>query len=670
MFIRIPRTFVRTHMLQGVAAALILSILPLGAAHAAADCASTFQMSGDPGSGLVFDARTNGIGVNARDALGMVKKIASDMKLTMSDGVVTGDHATIELKSVETVTTDAMDIEVALDRDSASIKATYPPHAPASEAVMRDYLCRFLGQIRPGAPMSVAAPTATYQASNGSGPMPGPFTPAKTQAFCLANATFHLDAIDDKRAFFRTWTLYDGGDGAQAALARVKAKLAAIGGMRVTSEHYVGQQGTLGIFVDAPGKMVLEGPPAFAMRLDIDESTETVSLSAAPRGNQVLSGAETGFVMCSLVAAATRTPEPPAVVPKAATEKRAIFTNPFKKKDPLAEAKARGELAADAFELVRARAAHAGKGIVIMPLLDMDTKYQSADTHAIQVKFLAQYWGDRSGVVVWRARGRPGDEFTAGSWGGQDVIGLHGFFGSLTVGKSRFAIFYLDPGTYDLSAASQEQRGAAPPPAAAKRVARAGVGSYVAKKTEERGFFATKEWRDATHETRSSQQSACVTEEAGSGRCVESQSYRQQYNVQTSEAGYVNVIHEAPQESVDVSAELSKPFASFDVTRGEVVLIDGFVPDLASFKTDPASCEASADTTRCSLSEFSLWRIPTKEGDIQHLLSTVSAEASIRSVIGAAKLRPVTISATALPESRDEGVWETGWARRYVMKVH
>lgn len=670
MFIPRPRTFVQVPTFRFLAAALILSLVPFTAARAAADCASTFRTSGSPAEGLAFDATTEGTGVDARNALGMVKKIAKDMKLTASDGVVNGEHAEIDLQSVETVTTDAMAIRVVLERGSASIKATYPPGTPASEAVMRGYLCDFLGKIKPGAPVAADSPVATYKPSDGSGPMPGPFTPAQTQAFCLANATFHLDAIDDKYASFRTWTLYDGGDGAQAAFARVKAKLASMGGMRVTSERYFGQQGTLGIAVDAAGKMTLQGAPAFAMRLDIDESMGTISALATPRGDQVLSGAQTGFAMCSLIAAATRTPMPTAVAAKGAEEKRPVFTNPFKKKDPLAEVKARGQLAADAFELVRARAAHAGKATVIMPLLDMDAKYRSVDQHAIQAKFLAQYWGDRSGGVVWRARNRPGDEFTAGPWGGEEVVGLHGFFGSFTVGKSRFGVFYLDPGTYDLSATTTERRGASAPQVAAKHVARAGVGSYVATKTLERGYFATKEWRDATHETRSSEQSACVTEEAASGRCVESQTYREQYNVQTSEAGYVNVVHEAPLESIDVTTELSKPFASFEVARGEVALVDGFMLDADSPKFDSSTCEASGDVTRCSLNEFSLWRIPAQADDIQHILSSVSSDVPMRGVISAAKLRPVTINATALPEPKAPGFWETGWARRYVMKAH
>jgi hypothetical protein len=669
MFISRARTFVQVPAPRYIAAVLILSFIPFGAVHAADDCASTFRMSGSQAEGYVFDARTDGTGVGASDALGMVRKVALDKKLSASDGVVAGEHAEIELRSFETVTTDAMALAVALDRGSASIKATYPPGAPASESVMRVYLCQMLRAIKPGAPMAAAAPIAAYPSSSGSGRAPAPFTPAKTQAFCLSNGSFYVDAVDDAHAPYRTWTLYDDGDGAQTALARVKSKLAGMGGMRVTSERYFGRQGTLEIMADAPGKLLKQGSPGLPIRLDIDDAMGTISVAAAPHGDQWIEGSQMRFAMCSLVAAATRTAMPPAVAPEGVPAKRALFTNPFKKSDPMAEAKAKGQLGAEAFALVRARAIYAGKAIVIMPVLDMDTKYQTIDVHDIQVKFLAQYFDDRSGAVVWRARNRPGDEFTAGPRRGQAMIGLRGYFDDFTIGKSRFAVYYLDPGTYDLSAASIERRGAALPQSAGKHASRSPIGSYVATRTMERGFTATKEWREATHETRSTEQSACVMEEAASGRCVQSENYRQQYNVQTSEAGWVNVIHEAPLASVDVTTDLAKPFASFDVAPGEVVVVDGFAVDAESAKADAATCEVSGDTARCSLGEFSLWRIPVTAGDAQRIVSVIRAGEPMRAVIGAAKVRPVTINATALPELTDAGFWETGWARRYVMRA-
>jgi hypothetical protein len=115
------------------------------------------------------------------------------------------------------------------------------------------------------------------------------------------------------------------------------------------------------------------------------------------------------------------------------------------------------------------------------------------------------------------------------------------------------------------------------------------------------------------------------------------------------------------------SVELSKPFASFEVSRGDVAMIDGFFMDRNGDQADASSCKASEGGATCQLTGLTLWRIPARIDDVRKNLGTLKEGSTAWRIFSGAKIVPLTVNATAMPDALDG--YEAGWARRYIMKA-
>jgi len=512
--------------------------------------------------------------------------------------------------------------------------------------------CILIGSIDTAASAGVAQSTSTS------------FKPEQTQAICHMNFSPGSAPLDSGRSNYSTWTMYDGGDGAHAAFARAKSRAAASTGMVVTSERYFGKQGQLGISVTPDSSLSINGNQVLSMQVDMDDGMGVISVSMQTENGQLLAMDAAEFTMCSMVAAATQTPAPPS--PGAdGEERKPIFSNPFRKKDASSSVRESQELQRNVLDALYKRAAQAGKAFVVMPVLDMDTKYREFTTKQLQTEHLAAYFADGTSHSIWRSV--QGGELSAGPWTASYAVGLHGFWGSVVVGKSNYALYMLDPGTYELKAASIERRGGILPTTNGNPMTARGIGTITAVKTLDRFFTVSTKWQDPVYTTQYYDQSYCVQEIAASGRCVTWDTQRLSYQQQAWAGGFKDKIEKNMVPGLTTLAELSKSFASFTVASGEVALVDGFVFDRDSAAIGKDSCKPAGDAVTCALTELGMLRIASSPEDLRQGLAQIKGDSPARAIFSAAKPAVLQVNASPLADTKDD--YEAGWARRYVFSV-
>lgn len=668
-----PKSIVRLAIVAG------FLVLPFATVQAAESCESTFKSSGSKLSGLSFEAIDADTGVSAGDAIIAMKALAGPEGFTVGKQSLSGGRGSLQLVQPASAVARSYTVDVSATNGIVSMKSDLPSGMDASAPAVKTYMCGLLAKVRPGRIPAVDAVTSPEQGVSGGVPAPAPranvlpvpFSPEKTAALCNANVAVNVEFADDTRATIGSWTLFDNGEDAHASMARVKQAVVSSPGMRVVSERYFGRQGTIEL-MSSPVPATNDPADDVPMRVDVDTGMGAVSVVMQTTLGGATFGGWSAYHVCRMAAIATGTPLPaqPGNAPE--KPKRKIFNNPFKKESSaskaIAERAAVRKAQSDALDALYQRAAHAGKAFVIVPVLGMDRKYKDLDTKQVQTEKMAEFWADGSASVQWRASGEKAEELSIGPWTNLTRVGLHGFVEYVDVGKARYALYLVDPGDYDLMAARMDRRGGVVPKPTGGKVAAATVGTFVAKNTSDRFYDLTQEWHDATYTTNGYDQSYCALQEMPSGRCIQWGSQRQQYQTQTSAAGYRDKIKAKMVPGLSTTAELAKPFASFVVAAGDIVLLDGFTLDREGVEVDANSCKAFGDGAKCGLTDFVLWRLPAVPRDVQAGLT-----ASLDPVVGArwfSSAVPKVLNVVGKPKPEPMDGYEAGWARQFGLKAH
>lgn len=652
--------------------AAFLTGLPIAGVHAQS-CELSFKVSGDRAHGWTYEATDAGTGVGAGDALAAMKTLAGPEGFTVGKESLSGDLGTLKLVQPASAVARSYTVDISAATGSVSMKTDLPSGMDANPESVRTYMCGLLAKVRPSS--QIASGTGVIAGASGAGSpaVPKPFSPEQTAALCMANVAVNVEEVDDSREVIGSWTLYDGGGDAHAAFGRLKQLAASEPGMRVASERYVGQQGTLEL-VSTPVPATNDPADDVPIRVDVDAGMGAVSVVDTMRRSTAALGGWPAYHVCRMAAIASGTPlpaKPGAAAPEA--PRRKLFNNPFKKQESplnavLAKRYAAQKAESDAQEAFYERATHAGKAFVIVPVLSMERKYRGIDTRTLQTQKIAPFWADGSANVQWRASGAQGDGMIVGAWTNLTRVGLHGFLDVVDIGKARYALYVVDPGKYELVAAAMESRGGfIPKPPGGKPVS-ATIGTYATKNTTDRFYAIGQEWHDATFEAHSYDQSYCMREIVGSGQCVQWGSDRQHYDTQTSAAGYRDKLETKMVPGLTITTELTKPFASFEVARDDVALVDGFMLDRDGPAIDPNGCKASGNGATCGLTELVLWRLPAALQELKDGLAASGESPAKPTLFSKAVAKGLTVHARALHEPLDG--YQAGWARQYELKAH
>lgn len=611
---------------------LALGTAPWITARAADTCESTFKSSGSPASGLMFDARTSAGNVNANDAIEQMKVIGAAEEFTVGPARANGANATLVLVQEATSVARGFEFQVsAQDRGPVTMHVGMPAGMKAKDEDVRIVMCRMLGQIKPVGQASVAqartrpadsAPVVSVPAAllrpalASSGPLPGPVTSQASTQLCMANWTNTMTDVAMRDTTYGTWTLGSGSDEATVALGRVKQALAGMPDLKLRNETYHDRAGLLTIDVVQPDAYVvrpldnsLPDMRPFPLELEYDASMGAVSVVVRPNQEQLVRDPLLRYVACTLAAVVNH-----AAMPKVPKDdsKRSLFNNPFKKaSDPAAILADTKRQQVDAKARLYQRAFFANKAIVVTPNLDVSGKYWQMSERDRLVDAMVDYWMDLTAVILWQRQGSTKEPpLRTGYHTGIASTGLRGFVGSLVGPGKIYGVYFVEPGTYELTGAVSHMRRATLPPTSGERWrASASLGTLALATTQDVGFFKTKEWHDAMYDAIPYENVYCVAEHVPSGRCVSTVTEKLVYRPKVIEEGYHDSVGKRTAPGLTLTASLSKPFATFKVGAGQVAYVDGFAVDADSATIDPKACMgAGTEVATCALAQLSIWR--------------------------------------------------------------
>jgi hypothetical protein len=670
---------VRSLLYFGFGAA-VLCLAPAAKAYAADTCESTFQASGNLFKGKNFEAHAVIPGLSAQSAIAQMKLVAAADGFEVGADTLAGSNATLEFAQKPEGNSRGFPINFAADSHGQLIlKAELPAGIGASEKAMRASMCGMLARVKPGdtpSSTSGASIAAANPAATGGGALPVPYTPEDSTRLCEVNFSDETDPIGGTRSVFGTWTLTSSGEDAHRAMARLKTFLPTIPGTSMVHEEYHGAKGVIDLnlmgamFVERSVMDVPDYRP-LPVRVEFDGDMGAASLVIRTYSKQQGTRDILKYAACSMLAAASAgvMPERPDQA-----QKSPRFRNPFKKEVNPAEAKRNDESRRkdQGKDALFQRAEHAGKAFVAMPMLFMYKKYHGTDIDQVREEQLVNYWLDHTASVEWRRSDDSAAMIRTGATSTMFERGLDGFVYKYPGGggKSDYAIFIVDPGTYELKGTSTEIRRAPMPDMSGKEWSSKpafGTASFTA--TQDTEYYKTQQWQDAKYETKTYSETYCSLMNATTGGCVGYDVATRKYDQQVASAGYKDVHHDKQVGGLAMTTELSRPFATFKVGRGDVVYTDGFVLDGASVVIDHDACkQTSEDVASCAMKSFNLIRVPAKAENIAEWQRSGMIAPSLATLLTRAKPAAMTMGAgtSALPEK--PGTFDAGWGTRYSLK--
>ncbi|QEI06445.1 hypothetical protein FXN63_11840 [Pigmentiphaga aceris] len=260
-------------------------------------------------------------------------------------------------------------------------------------------------------------------------------------------------------------------------------------------------------------------------------------------------------------------------------------------------------------------AIQAGKAIVVTTTVNLDSQ-QWGDLSNADVS--AEFARQRHGITEWRNVDNPAHNFKVGN--GQSAIEIKSVKGShmqVTFGRTLYQVFVVEPGNYTLAGGSNAMpRTVLANPAANAKIRPSALGTVVMDETTFTEYGRGQVWRDATYRTDRVKQTVCTAVRVASGQCASTADASYDQVTQTSAAGYASTTTAKEVPGVWAFVSLRKPFASFSVAKGEVVLVDGFYGDAPTASFTDKDCERVASTkVSCELNKFTMIRIPTSLQD-------------------------------------------------------
>lgn len=464
--------------------------------------------------------------------------------------------------------------------------------------------------------------------------------PQKEQAnpnidMCYAN---YYGAIDPINRVHSTFTLAEISN-LQATMTRFK-QAATQAGYQIKGESYNNKEGILIITQPATGAL-----PPVGYQIVINQDLGTISIAARETTQQANNNRDVDYRMCSLIASAT---DKPVLMQQA----ELLDQNELAQQREINK-----KIRSDALDQILQRALASGKSLVIMPALNLDSKYTL--NQAINEEKTA-FWADQTSTTIWQNIDNPKDILKVGYDESLRNKGLQGYVNAFVVGKSYYYIFIVNPGTYTISGHGYELKQVQMPAVSNKQLStqKARLGQIFLTETENVEFYKTQEWSDAVYANRTVSQSYCTLTHVPSGNCLAWGSTNYVVQDQVQAGGWNTRTNSKLVSGLIVAANLSQNFASFKVNKGELVVVDGFVAEYpnASYNTD--ACQPlSQSTIQCALTQYSLIRVPAHLKDIQHLTTNLP---TLSKLLPSAEYRQTTVKAAP-------GASVSGWGQIYTL---
>ena len=262
-------------------------------------------------------------------------------------------------------------------------------------------------------------------------------------------------------------------------------------------------------------------------------------------------------------------------------------------------------------------ATKAGKAIVVTSTINLDS---SPTRDFTKPEVSAEFLRERSSLTEWRSADNPANSFKVGN--GQSALDIGDVKGShmqVVFGRTLYQVFVVEPGTYNLVGSTHViPRISLANPAANTKIRRSALGDVVLDETTFTEFEKGQRWQDATYRTDRIRQTRCTSVRVVNGECMSTADASYDQVQQTGAAGWTSTTKANEVAGVKAKAQLRKPFASFSVAPGEVVLVDGFYGDAPNFGFAEKDCErVESAQIRCEINRYSMVRVPTSVQDFR-----------------------------------------------------
>jgi hypothetical protein len=285
---------------------------------------------------------------------------------------------------------------------------------------------------------------------------------------------------------------------------------------------------------------------------------------------------------------------------------------------------------------------------------------------------------DRSSAIIWKSKTDEKDVLKIGFKQSVDRIGLHGYLTGLDANKSYYMFYIVQPGTYSIAGTAYELRRAQFPDMSAKQWgSKPQVGLASLSATKDKEFYQTQQWYNAQYGTRTiSDGSYCDMMISGGGvtGCGHTQEISHQESYVKDPGGWREVTRSTLVDGVAMATKLSHEFASFTVSPGEAVLVDGFYADSNSTILNTNACnQADSNLVNCSIKSYTLYRIASRledmhDGPRSPLDSLYLVNEHVPFDSSLFQYRQVKVGAT--PGEEKPGTYEAAWAKPYFLAPH
>jgi hypothetical protein len=288
-----------------------------------------------------------------------------------------------------------------------------------------------------------------------------------------------------------------------------------------------------------------------------------------------------------------------------------------------------------------------GKAIVIIPTpsMDIDAIVEQAgagsnlglnDLKKLVVQTL----------LTWTNRDAPNKKLKVGIMQDFKIVGRDGYFFAFNSEQLSYLVYFVDPGTYDLTGAYFQLPRANLPAASPNPIAGVlGVGKIVFEEFDHSdGQDTWEEWQPEQTE-RVFSHNVCtqqIVSGPGAGACLQSSPV---YVTRvTRQAGMVPKSRTRFSKGLLTKVALSENFASFTVLPGEAILVDGLFPEHPVSRFNNANCNATAPLiVECAMRQFSLNRLSGSLEAVQQrqAFATQSGLPQLARILASAKYRPL-----------------------------
>jgi len=628
-------------------------------------CLANFTHGGDIATGLTFSTSRTIPGLSPQDAIDQYKHIAAAQGFKIGRDKVRHGQGELVISQLPSINAAGFDMHVVASEDGkVAVSTTLPQGLSATPKAFSDNMCEALDQLGTGSAM--ARGTAA-----GDAPVFAP-SPQQRTDLCLANFASQGSSVEGRT--YSTWSIGMAMD-VSAAVARIKQFVRATPDARLTTEVIHGTRASLTLSLGTPALTEVSVLPmargvrdAFPIRIDLDASLNAASFTAHLNPEQAgVNGDQLDYIGCTMIAAAVSgTPIP---LPKKAS--RFHFHNPFKNEKKAAQKKydAQIDLMRSGRTLLYKRALRAGKAIVFLPMLNVEYKYAHADIKSMSPggdSYPALRF-DQTANLVWHAVDDHNNLLKVGEQVTLWQEGLFGAIQTMTAGKSRYGIYIVDPGSYELAGLTYQLPHTTLPPLSSKRWSEhpdVGVASFAITRNAE--FHDAQAWFDARFQDVTVDDSYCaLTRTPGSDAgCVSWVDASHVENRLVDPGGWRTVTEKSYAGGVAVSVKLNQPFARFEARAGQVLVTDGFAVTPDSLAADPGAChQVGENLIDCVFRSLTLFRIPGKLDDLAISADTARQVPMAAGFIARAQYRPLAVYATRLEET--PGTYEAAWANPY-----